>query len=228
MPSQFADVSSNFVSVPTLWRAARPVLVLLAAVGLAALVVTPDLRTRTAIIAGIVAGLLLVLWLIARLVLRNRPVLLVYLFEAEVGLIVLAILYVLTAVIVVMAEVVARYQDKTTAYLIGLVAGAAVGLFAKDILTPAKDEPWVPMHCRYRMNRQFGSYFYSYDDSGKAWITESPRKWSPQGEMSEALAANAYATSTGKWIDGWDHHARVVRARTLRAGLTAPKEATPP
>ena len=236
----FADTSADVFNLKPLWRAGRPLMVLLSAAGLAAWALHPGSRNACAATAvsiafglGVISRVLQFLGLPAEE--RHFPVFAtppatgpigprLTVIGLELGLIsqVAWATTGLALVIYLAAWATDHFPGKIAAYFTGLLAGAAVGFFSQEIFKPSEAESWQAMHFRYIMARDYTEYFFRLNPTGGTWDDRNGKAlWAPDALEADSLSANSYL-NRDTWVQGWDHRARIARAHTIAMGLKAP------
>lgn len=215
----FIEGSNGFLQRRVLWRAARPIVVLISAVVLAALAQDRAWRSVLLITAASVIGVLIITVLGMHINLEAHPIRAVYVFEIEVMERVIAATVVLAVLIFAMGNLTERYQSKISSYFVGLVAGAAVGYFSKEIFKSSDNESWFSLNFQHKMNAIYKPFFYRKDPARGEWIAKQPARWRPDGMMSDALSFHQYKNELGEYVSGWSWKARMTRAKTLQYGL---------
>lgn len=221
----FVDGSAGFLRRLALWRTARPVVVLISAVVLAALAQDRDGRPALFIASAALVGVPIIAALCLRTSLEDHPVRAVYVLEIEVVGRVLAVTVGLAALVYAMASLTERFQSRVPAYFVGLVAGAAVGYFSKEIFKSSENDSWFALNFQHRMNSIYKPFFYHRDPGTGEWVTTPPARWRPDGIMSDALSYHQYKNEQGENVGGWSWQARRTRARTIGRGLQDPPDA---
>lgn len=214
--SAFADAATGFLRVAQVWRPARPVLVLYAALGV-------GLAARQygwASPVPVVSLVLCVSMLLGGRTLRRRitrsPVHAAFALELELGGLVLLILNALALMLFGLAVLTANATDKAVAYFVGVLAGASVGYFSKEIFKPTEADSWFAAHYRHAMNQLFAPYFFRRSKGN--WVGGEMARWDPGGVESDALVTNRYEDN-GNPVIGWNARARRQRDSTLDRGL---------
>ena len=136
--------------------------------------------------------------------------------ELELLGLVLVVVNGLALLLLGLASLTTHASDATTTYFVGVLAGAAVGYFSKEIFTPTESDSWFATHFRHTMSALFTPYFYRRFNG--SWVGEQQARWDPAGLESDALAANDYDDQDMS-VRGWDGTARRQRAKTLERGL---------
>ena len=213
--------SDGLLNKASFWRGARPGLILIAAVLIGAMATTAHQRI---VVVAVGAGVVVVLVAVAALGRRGierRPARVVWVAEVEVVAFVCTVVLVLAVAVNVVAWLTDRYQQRGPAYLIGLVAGAAVGYFSRDLLGSVADENWFAAHFRSVMAALYKPYFYRRNPVDRAYVGDDlMARWLPDGLAADALRMNQYRTERGDYVSGWTHANRVRRAATIKGELS--------
>jgi hypothetical protein len=221
--SAFADTSADVFRPGALWRAARPLLVLLGSAVVAAVALHPG---WTAVAALVAIAVPLAAYAVAQatigLGLPDHPERTVLGLELELVSQLLWVVVALALAIFVAAEVTDHYQGKIAAYFTGLLAGGAVGYFSQEIFKPAQEDSWQAMHFRRALTREYQGRFRRLDPVTREWDDRGGVAiWAPDGPEADALSSNQF-TADGVAVRGWDHEARCRRARVIANGLRRP------
>jgi hypothetical protein len=215
----FVDVETGFLTRRQLWRPARPVLVVISSVILAFAAHSGRWRFILGSAAIVICCVLFGTGLLLRRHLYSQPTRAVLGLESELIGLVLLVVCGFALVLYALASLTASGADKTTGYFVGVLAGACVGYFSKEIFKPNESSSWFAVHYRHVMNARFTAYFYRRDANGN-WVQGMKGRWDPRGVESDALVANYYLDGDVE-ISGWNASSRRLRARTLETGLQA-------
>jgi hypothetical protein len=212
---------AGLFSGASLWRAARPALIVVAAavVGLAA-----GTAERRWVLGSAALAVLLVMStviVLCRRRIEEKPTRLVVLSELEVATLVCAIVALLATTVNVVAWVSEHYDSKGLAYCIGLLAGGLLGFLSKDLFKAGENESWNAGHFQVRAIKVYSPYFYRRDpQTGRYQGHDTLARWMPDGLAADALRMNQYRDASGGYVVGWNHADRMSRARTVQAELT--------
>jgi len=137
--------------------------------------------------------------------------------ELELAGLVLLVVNVLALLILGLGFLTGLTSDASLTYIVGVLSGALVGFFSKDVFTATESESWFALHYRARMNTCFLSFFLRRTAEGR-WVGENQARWDPAGIESDALAAEQFAHA-GSVVTGWDRDARRRRDEVLQEGV---------
>jgi hypothetical protein len=214
--SAFSDPSQGFLLWEQVWRPARPLLVLFAALAVSLCWYEYGWQSPVPVISIGMCLLLLATGLVIRVTVRAHPKRGPISCELELVGLVLLVVNGLAFLLLGLASLTTHASDATTTYFVGVLAGAAVGYFSKEIFTPTESDSWFAAHFRHTMNTLFQPYFYRRFNA--SWVGDTQARWAPSGAESDALAANDYDDQDGS-VRGWGAKARRQRAKTLERGL---------
>ena len=193
--------------------------IIVAAVMVGLVATTSELRVALGIVAVVLLIALLVAIVLCRRNLAEHPDRIASVSMVEIAAFVGAVVVVLTVVVNAVAWAADRYPAKGPAYLFGLVAGAAVGYFSREIFKPVEDRSWIEVRYLANTVRLYKQYFYRFDQSTKKYMGGELARWPPDGRAADALRANQYCNERGKNILGWNSAARRSRSATIKYEL---------
>jgi hypothetical protein len=211
---------TGLFSGASLWRAARPALIVVAAApfGLAAGTAERRWLFGSAALAVLLAMTTVIL--VCRRRIAEKPTRLVFLSEIELATLICATVTLLAATVNVVAWVSEHYDSKGLAYCIGLLAGGLLGFLSKDLFKAGENESWNAGHFQVRAIKVYRPYFYRRDSqTGRYQGHDTLARWMPDGLAADALRMNQYRDASGGYVVGWSHADRMSRARTVQAEL---------
>ncbi|MDS0139647.1 MULTISPECIES: hypothetical protein [unclassified Amycolatopsis] len=221
-PTPYARQTGLF-SGASLWRAARPALMLIAAASLGLAAGTAELRWVLGSAALAVVLTMTAVIAVCRRRVAEKPARLVFLAECELATLVCAAVALLATTVNVVAWVSEHFDSKSLAYGIGLLAGGLLGFLSKDLFKAGENESWNAGHFQVRAAKVYQPYFYRRDPQTRRYQGHNTlARWMPDGLAADALRMYQYRDASGEYVTGWNHAARMRRARTVEAELARP------
>lgn len=221
----FASLAWTKLTRRQVWRIARPVLILLTGVAVGAVARTNELRMVVALVVIALMVILLTPVVIMRVHLAEHPTRVSLVAELEVLAMVTAVTGAIAALVNAFAWLAARFADRGSAYLLGLMAGAILGYLSKDLFKVIEDAPWFGLRFNHVMWSLYQPYFYGKGETGQ-WEGSEQARWLPNGAVMRALDEMQFKIDGGEYV-GWDRAGRRTRAEVVRSHLVTDRPWNP-